>query len=475
MALDPRMASFDAVMFGIESDPLLRSVITVVALLDGEPDRAVVADRAERMTRMYPKLRQRVVGNPVSFVPPRWEIDPNFDFDYHIRWRRLSGTDPGLDDVLAYAERMNEQDFDRSRPLWECSVLTDLADGQSAVLMKIHHSITDGMGGMAMGAVLFDLTAEPADLGPMPAAPAAHPASALARLRQGIEYQTRRTIDDLSTVADATLDAARDVLTNPLGTTLAAGSFTASAVKMLAPQGEPLSPVMTQRSLSVKFSTVEVALDRLKAASAAADASLNVMFMTAVARGLHDYHRHVGADLHEIRVNMPISVRTEADEAGGNRWVPARFVLPAGADTAAGGIELLKPVLLQAQHDPALRMSDIVYRLLSTLPRPVTTALAGALMKGVDVAATNVPGPPIGVYMAGAKVLMLVPFAPKGGAAVNVALISYAGRVFLGVNCDTAAVAEPDVLTDCLRAALDEVIALADPPKPKRARRRPTR
>lgn len=172
---------------------------------------------------------------------------------------------------------------------------------------------------------------------------------------------------------------------------------------------------------------------------------------------------------------MPISVRTEADEAGGNRWVPARFVLPAGADTAAGGIELLKPVLLQAQHDPALRMSDIVYRLLSTLPRPVTTALAGALMKGVDVAATNVPGPPIGVYMAGAKVLMLVPFAPKGGAAVNVALISYAGRVFLGVNCDTAAVAEPDVLTDCLRAALDEVIALADPPKPKRARRRPTR
>jgi len=62
------------------------------------------------------------------------------------------------------------------------------------------------------------------------------------------------------------------VLTNPLGTTLAAGSFTASAVKMLAPQGEPLSPVMTQRSLSVKFSTVEVALDRLKAASAAADA-----------------------------------------------------------------------------------------------------------------------------------------------------------------------------------------------------------
>lgn len=239
MAIDPRMASFDAVMFGVEGDPLLRSVVTLVALLDREPDRAVVLERAERMTRMYPKLRQRVVGNPISLAPPRWETDPNFDFDYHIRWRRLPQATSSVAGVLDYAARMNEQDFDRSRPLWECAVLTDLDDGRAAVLMKIHHSITDGMGGMAMSAVLFDLTRVPADLGPMPSAPIARPANMLGRIRQGIEYEARQVLGELSTATDYAVSAVKTAVNDPLGSTLAAAEFTASAVKMLAPQGLP--------------------------------------------------------------------------------------------------------------------------------------------------------------------------------------------------------------------------------------------
>ena len=475
MATDPRMASFDAVMFGIEGDPLLRSVITVVALLDQEPDRAVVRERAERMTRMYPKLRQRAVGNPISIAPPRWETDPNFDFDYHIRWRRLPQAMSSMAGVLDYAERMNEQDFDRSRPLWECAVLTDLDDGRAAVLMKIHHSITDGMGGMAMSAVLFDLTRVPADLGPMPSAPIARPANMLGRIRQGIEYEARQVLGELSTATDYAVSAVKTAVNDPLGSTLAAAEFTASAVKMLAPQGAPLSPLMTGRSLSVKFTIVEVPLPDLKAAARATASSLNVAFMAAVVGGLREYHRQAGCELESIRVNMPISVRTEDDDAGGNRWVPARFVIPTDADDAAERIRDLLPVLREAQQDPALSMSDIVYRLLTVLPRPVTTVLAGSLMKGVDVAATNVPGPPVEVYMAGAKVTMLVPFAPKAGAAVNIGLMSYAGRVYLGINCDPAAVDDPDALTDCVRAAMAEVVALGKPAKPRKATRRATK
>ena len=141
--------------------------------------------------------------------------------------------------VLDYAERMNEQDFDRSRPLWECAVLTDLDDGRAAVLMKIHHSITDGMGGMAMSAVLFDLTRVPADLGPMPSAPIARPANMLGRIRQGIEYEARQVLGELSTATDYAVSAVKTAVSDPLGSTLAAAEFTASAVKMLAPQGAP--------------------------------------------------------------------------------------------------------------------------------------------------------------------------------------------------------------------------------------------
>lgn len=466
------MGSFDAVMFGIEGDPLLRSVISFVVLLDREPDRDVVHDRAERMSRMYPQLRQRAVGNPFSLAPPRWETDPNFDFDYHIRWRRLPERQCGWDGVLDYAERMSEQDFDRSRPLWEVAVLTDLDveyDGETvraAILMKIHHAITDGMGGMEMGAVMFDLTRDPADLGPMPPAPRPHPAGLVHRLRQATRFEIGEVAAELVTAGRYSVTAARDIATDPFGAASAAGTFTVSAARMLAPQGAPLSPLLTGRSLTVEFTTATASLAALKAAARATGTSINDVFVAAVVGGLRAYHLAHGHEVAALRVNMPISVRTDADEVGGNRWVPARFVIPTDVDDPRERIRELHPIVQRAQRDPALRLSSIIYRLLTALPGPVTTLAAGALMKGVDVAATNVPGPPIEVYLAGAKVTMMVPFAPKAGAAINIALMSYAGRVFLGVNSDAAAVGDPDELTECIRDALTAIIAVGDPTAP---------
>jgi len=145
--IDARMGVFDAVMWGVETDPLLRSVITLVVFLDKSPDRAVVEQRVEEMTLRVPAMRRRVVGNPVSLVPPRWE-NADFDLSYHLQFRQA----PGKRDeraVLGIAEHMAEQDFDRARPLWECYVVEGMEDGGAAVIMKIHHAITDGIGGMA--------------------------------------------------------------------------------------------------------------------------------------------------------------------------------------------------------------------------------------------------------------------------------------------------------------------------------------
>jgi hypothetical protein len=85
------------------------------------------------------------------------------------------------------------------------------------------------------------------------------------------------------------------------------------------------------------------------------------------------------------------------------------------------------------------------------------------MMKGTDIAATNVPGPPIPLYFAGARITELLPFAPKGGAAVNFALFTYAGQALIAVNIDTAAVYDGDQFLECLREAIAEVRALGEP------------
>lgn len=447
------MGAFDAVMYGIEGDPLLRTAIIAFIVLDGPPDRAQVADRTERLTRTFARLRQRAVGNALSPAPPRWETDPNFDPDYHIRWRRLPVGDDDLRGALAYAARMGEQDFDHSRPLWEIAILTDLDDGRAAVVFKIHHSVADGMGGLAMSAALFDLEPDPGDLGPLPPAPVADPAGLADRFVQAAAFEAGALQETAVGTARAYLRAAKNLLTRPVESTRT-GVRTASAfAAMVAPQGGPRSSWMADRSLACTFNLVDVPLEPLTRTARAADVTLNVVFIAAVADAVGTYHRRNGQELPDFRVNMPVNQRSPDDDPTGNHWVPARFIVPSDDVDAATRLDRLHGVVDGARNDPALGLSEVLYKTMALLPDPATERLAGMLMKGVDVAATNVPGPPVPVYLCGAKVLTLVPFAPKSGAAINIGLLTYNGTAFVGVNADPAAVDDPDQFADALAEA----------------------
>jgi WS/DGAT/MGAT family acyltransferase len=462
--IDARMGVFDAVMWGVETDPLLRSVITVVVFLDQKPDREVVTRRIEEMSLRVPALRRRVVGNPVSLVPPRWESS-EFDLDYHLQFRRA----PGKRDeraVLGIAEHLAEQDFDRARPLWECYVVDGMVDDRAALILKIHHAITDGIGGMAMAASLFDLSADP---GARPEEELPPPddedeADFVHRVTESVQWQGNRMVGQAKSLVGKGTGLVGSAFTDPVGTAKGSADFTASAARLLAPASNPMSPVMRGRSLGVHFSQASLPLSHLKAAGKRNGGTLNDAFMAIVSGAIAKYHARHGVTLDEapaVRVNMPVNLRPKGDApVQGNRWVPARFPLPLGPEDPAERIAALSPVLKGARTEPALEISEPIFRLLTSLPRTATTAIAGGMMKGTDVAATNVPGPPIPVYIAGAKVESLVPFAPKGGAALNIALMTYNGIAELGINIDTAAIYDHEVMLECIAEALAEVDAL---------------
>ncbi len=463
--IDSRMGVFDAVLWGVETDPLLRSVITLVVFLDKKPDRAVVKKRTEEMSLRVPAMRRRVVGNPVSLVPPRWE-NTDFDLDYHLQFRRA----PGKRDeraVFGIAEHMSEQDFDRARPLWECFVVEGMVGGRAAVIMKIHHAITDGVGGMAMAASLFDLSPDGAGRAEeeLPFPEDEDEADVIERLSESVEWQGRRLAGQAKSMVGKGTELVSGAVSDPIGAAKGSVDFAASASRLLAPASTPLSPVMKGRSLGVHFDAVDLPLDVLKKAGKNNGGTLNDAFMTLVSGALGKYHERHGASLADapaVRVNMPVNLRAKGDApVNGNRWVPARFPLPMGPSDPKERIKALHTLLLQARTEPALEISEPIFRLLTSLPRVATTAVAGGMMKGTDIAATNVPGPPIPVYMAGAKVEALIPFAPKGGAAINIALMTYNGKAQLGINVDTAAVYDHEVLLECINEAVEEIRQMA--------------
>lgn len=468
---DPRMEWFDAVMYGVEDDPLLRSVITMVLLLDTEPDEDVVRSRIDRMTLLVPRLRQRAVGNSLSPAPPRWEVDTNFDLDYHLRFVKADRPDGTMRPVFHLAQQVAEQDFDHARPLWEALVINGLSDGQTAFVFKIHHSITDGVAGMQMAAAMFDLNREAdQDLGTTPEPPVGAVAGAVERLRQGASFEARTTVSDARSIIGKGTAFVKDALTDPIGMAAAATEFAQSAGRVFAPVPSPMSPVFGERSLSVYFDVIVIPLDDLRRAGKAAKGTLNDAFVAGVVGGLRTYHERHGLVPDALRINMPVNLRSPAEAATqGNRWLPARFAVPLNEPDPARRVHQMHPLLRQARTEPAFALSNTAFRLLTLLPRTLATEVAGGMMKGTDFVATNVTGPPVPVYFAGAQVLRMLTYAPKAGAAVNCALMSYAGDAQIGINIDTGSVPDPQALMDDLRAGLHDVVALGQPSTAKKA------
>ncbi|MGI9126022.1 MAG: wax ester/triacylglycerol synthase domain-containing protein, partial [Mycobacterium sp.] len=151
-------------------DPVMRSTILGLLVLEGSPDWARMTERYERATRLAPVLRSIVVEGPTGLETPRVVVDPNFDLSFHMRRFRMPEGST-WNDVLDEARRQSMADFDKDRPLWRVTLLEGLPDGKSVLVQKLHHAIADGQGAVQLGLALLDFTPEEMDLGPMPPEP----------------------------------------------------------------------------------------------------------------------------------------------------------------------------------------------------------------------------------------------------------------------------------------------------------------
>ena len=212
--------------------------------------------------------------------------------------------------------------------------------------------------------------------------------------------------------------------------------------------------------VTARRTVLDVPLDALHRAAKAADGRLNDSFMAGITAGLHRYHQYHGQDIHELRVAMPVSLREEEHGEGGNHITVMRFSLPVAAASAKERITAMRSVVEGIRHERSLEHTATIAGFLNLMPKGVI----GAMLKGVDFLASNVPGVPVPMWLEGSHVVRFFPFGPTAGSAVNVTLMSYNGHCCIGVNSDAAAIPDPDVLAECLRAGFDEACRSGEPP-----------
>jgi diacylglycerol O-acyltransferase / wax synthase len=449
------MRASDAFAWYMERDPALRSTVVAAVWLDRAPDWDVLVTRVDRISRLMPSLRQRVIEPPFRLSTPRWAYDPHFDLGWHLR--RVTAPAPGTGDVVLQLARQSAMDaFDRDRPLWELTLVDGVENGRAVLILKVHHCLSDGVGGMRLLADLLDLRREPSDPGEMPPAPPGETLGLRALVTGAAGVAAGRTARLAQQGARAAVPALLRCARDPAGQARGAAAMAGSIYRTAAPVMDTRSPVMRERAMTRHLATMEVPVEALRRAAKNTGGTLNDAFLAAVTGGLRGYHEHHGRPVASLRAVVPISLRDEADTRWGNWITLHRMTVPAGEPDPATRMRLLHRLTTAARHEPALTVTDEIAAALNLLP----TAYLGGILKHIDFVASNVPGIPVPAYLAGSEITGFYAFGPTIGTAVNITLVSYTGLCYIGINIDTAAVPDPPLLLACLREGFAEITAL---------------
>lgn len=462
-----RLSGIDAAFLAVET-PTNHMHVSSLVLLDPSTApaawgfaelRELVASRLH----LVPPFRRRVVEVPLGLGHPLWVEDPDFDLDHHL-FRAGLPAPGGEAELAALAAQVAGRPLDRGRPLWEMHVVEGLESGQVALLVKIHHAAIDGLLGAELLVQLLDLQPEPRTVAPEvpPWRPDALPSVAdlvagalpsLAAKPAALVHALRRTLDTVDTVRRRNEESAAAPPPSPFR----------------APRTSLNGPVTSLR----RVAWAQVPLEDVKAVKDAFTCTVNDVVLAMCAGALRVYLAALdekpdgdlvalvpvsvrGDDLLPTMANllspMLVSLATSVDDPVARLLAVADSARRAKAQEQEVGFEVVRDwaeVAVPALASTAARWASRV-------------RLADHLRPPCNVVVSNVPGPPIPLYLAGARVSALFPMGPVAdGIGLNVTVLSYVGRMYFGLVGDEAAVPAVGDIAGLLAPALAELAKAA--------------
>ena len=432
--------------------------VGVALLIDAGPlakrNAGVAFDRIKRhiasRLSQVPRYRQRISFAPLHSLP-HWVDDERFDIDHHVRHVRLP--QPGNEAQLKQlCGQFFSQRLDHERPLWEVLVVEGLGQDQFALVAKTHHCLVDGIGGVNLLAALLDPHAEVAHPRPDRWAPKPPPTAAeVFRLEIAHQIEQSRHLGN----------QLRDWMQTPRATVGKLGEQVLGMSQFLsnglwpAPDCVLNQPIGAQR----RFEWLTFSLDDVKAVKQALGGTINDVVLATVAGALRGFLRQ------HRRTSCPAELRA---------LVPVNMRQPNEAEALGNHISALLVGLPVSICDPQRRYLAVVDRMQQAKASKQAVggqALAGAsapllatLMRFADrlktfnVVVTNVPGPPIPLYLAGARVSTVFPQVPLFvNQGLGIALFSYAGNLHWGLIADRHVVPDIVALKTAVVRSFDEL------------------
>jgi diacylglycerol O-acyltransferase / wax synthase len=460
-----RLSPLDASFLRVES-PTAHMHVGWLSHLELPPgEQAFDVDRLARTlaSRLHltPRFRQIVTPTPLGLGEPTWTDDPRFDLRRHI-YVAASGSHAArlADDFLS-------RPLPRDRPLWSLLVVPRTEPGRAALIGKVHHAMVDGVAAVELGILLFDVEPDP----PAQDAPAWRPQAArgaIPRAWEALGASAQGNLRAAGSVARR-VTAARDAVRAAESGGRAALSL-AGDVLHPAPPSSLNPPIGPRRALR----TQRLPMADLEALKQAHGVKLNDVVLTVAAGALRQLAMMRGEEPDDLRVMVPVSTRVDGEE-GGNRITFCFVRLPTSVADPLARLRQTRATTVDMKGDVA--GSDLLLRSLGHLPAPLKTATAklAASPRLYNLTISNVPGPRMPLYAAGARVESVFPVIPlSDGHALSFGALSYDGGMHFTAYADPAALPEVDALPSLLSSALLDLVEASRRRRPPRhLRRRP--
>jgi WS/DGAT/MGAT family acyltransferase len=463
-----RLSSVDASFLHQEGRESHMHVGAVLIFEGPPPAREDFLAQIDSRLHLVPRYRQKLAFPRFEMGRPLWIDDPRFNIEYHVRHTALPSPG-GIAQLRLLAGRIFSQRLDRSKPLWETWLVQGLEDNRFALITKTHHALVDGVSGVDLATVLFDMSPVPSEIGPAEDdwTPSPEPTQA-ELIAEGVKGAVRTPFEVgaglVKAVQDpgSTLRSAREAAEG-LGEILWAGLNPAPETPLNVPIG-PHRRVWWQRS----------SLDDFRAIKNSLGGTVNDVVLAVVSGALGRWLRTRGVRTEglELRALVPVSVRASgAEHELGNQIAAMRGPLPVYATDPVDRLKIVQESMGHLKQSKQALGAEVISGLNDFAP-PTLLAQASRLnfsTRLFNLIVTNVPGPQFPLYLLGRELQELAPiaFLPQDHA-LAVAIMSYNGYVDFGLLGDYDAMPDLDVFADYLDDALAELMEAAGVGKPAR-------
>lgn len=463
------LANVDAAWLKME-DPTNLMMVTGVLTFRRPVDMAYVRALVESRLLQFDRFRQRVIRPALPLAPPYWEFDPAFNVNAHLR--RVGLPHPHDKSALqSLVSDLMSTPLDFSKPLWHLHVVDGYGDG-GAIIVRLHHALADGM---ALVGVLLALT----DLSPNGQRPepggAPHGLYALDgvngdRGRNGsweaLQMRASGLFDEWVDVGRRALIEGLEIYLNndrPRQLAELGSDYSYALSKLVLRAPDP--PSIYRGKLGVAKQAAwsrPLPLSEIKAMRRATGATINDLMTAAVTGGLRRYLEAHGEPAVDFRAAVPVNLRGP-DEMGelGNKFGLVFLDLPVSAVNVRDRLALIRYRMEALKHSQEAPVSLDVLAAIGFSPQLLQEMVVRIIGAKATAVLTNVPGPPIPLYLAGQPIDTLMFWVPQSGRlGLGISILSYAGNVFLGIATDAGLVPDPDEIMLGFYAEYDELLEL---------------